>query len=594
MFARFFTALMVSIFLFNSVIAQSLNPAKLLIYYGYPSQINGVSSNQAAADTLGQYDYVVLGDGLEKASHSDHLNTVEIISLVHSQYSTKIFGYIDAGVSTQNLSLAEIGTRVKEWKATGADGIFFDDFGYDYQTDRARQNAVVDSAHASNLPVCANAWNPDDAFGTQVDPVYNPTGAQSHLGASDFYLSESYQIENGAYQDATTWQNKADKLDAYQKNIGFGIWSVTTNNSGNAFDQQKFNYAWYSALLYGHVATGWGEYQFSSFTSQAPYRQPPAVNSGTSFLSEVTHTNPVHYRHTNTGKVWINTDFHTYGFDENSNSTVTIDGDFSDWNGLSPYITDSAGDYSDSNLDLLRGYFTFDNAYLFLRTQVAGVYGGTAGAGDGYHIYLDTDLNSTTGLNYGWWSMGADYLVEQVSGGGAFLYKYAGTGSDWSWNFVATLNEAHSAGNSELQIALTDLGLSTGASIYLQWASVFSWNDVDLMQDNPGSGRSPAILDSPSASGKPAQVPANIELYQNYPNPFNSSTMISYYLPQAAFVRLEVFDVNGRKLQTLVNQHQLPGKYKQVLNLKNFSSGIYFYRLMVNSWTLTKKMFLLK
>ncbi|MHB2155822.1 T9SS type A sorting domain-containing protein [Calditrichota bacterium GD2] len=565
----------------------SLNPQKLLIYYGWPSMINGATNNQQAADTLGQYDFVVLGDGLEKTSHGDHANTVEIINLIHASYSARIFGYIDAGVTTQNLSLSEIGIRIKEWKATGADGIFFDDFGYDFQTSRERQNAVIDSAHAQGLPVCVNAWNPDDVFSSEVNANFNPAGKPTHLSADDFYLSESYQIEAGNYQSEATWQSKADKLDAYQQSIGFGIWSITTNNSANIYDQHQFHYAWHSALLYGHKATGWGEYLFSSNNNSAPFRPRPVIDSGSAFLTAVQHNNPQHSRETNTGLIWIKTDDHSYGF---SSSSITIDGNFSDWAGVGSYVTDPQGDYSDANLDLLTGSYTYDASTLFLRTDVAGAYYATANTGDGYHIYIDTDKNAATGLNYGWWSMGADYLVEQVSGGAPNLYQYTGTGSDWSWSFVATLSEAHSGASSEMAIPFSDLGVTTGDEIYIQWASSAAWSDQDYMQDDLGGSRTPAVLGTTSAVENDDLAPQDFVLKQNYPNPFNGITVIEYRLKSGAAVHLALYDVGGRLLKTLVDAYQPAGQHRVLIDMNDLASGVYFYRLKIKNQQATRMM----
>ena len=305
------------LFCYTLSMSQSLNPRKLLIYYGYPSLINNAQGNvNVAAETLGKYDFVVLGDGLEKAAHSDHNKTVQIIQLLHQNYSTKVFGYIDLGVSTKNLTLDSIGTCIQEWQASGADGIFLDDFGYDYDVSRIRQNAAVDSVHKYNLSVCANGWDPDDVFGDAVDPTYNPTGEPTHLNSNDVYLSESYQIQLGNYASETDWISKADKLRNYQQTIGFSIWSITTTTSSVGYDQNKFHYAWYSALLYGHQATGWGEPYFSASNSEAPYRTRPTVNSGTFFGNEIYHESALHYRYTDMGKIWVKTDDHTYGFSD--------------------------------------------------------------------------------------------------------------------------------------------------------------------------------------------------------------------------------------------------------------------------------------
>ncbi|RMD49441.1 MAG: T9SS C-terminal target domain-containing protein, partial [Ignavibacteria bacterium] len=92
-------------------------------------------------------------------------------------------------------------------------------------------------------------------------------------------------------------------------------------------------------------------------------------------------------------------------------------------------------------------------------------------------------------------------------------------------------------------------------------------------------------------------IPGKFELFQNYPNPFNPSTVINYSLPQNAFVRLEVFDLLGNIVTTLVNEYQNAGLHQINFNASNLSSGIYFYNISVSlmnkNINQTKKMMLI-
>ncbi len=87
------------------------------------------------------------------------------------------------------------------------------------------------------------------------------------------------------------------------------------------------------------------------------------------------------------------------------------------------------------------------------------------------------------------------------------------------------------------------------------------------------------------------------KLYQNYPNPFNPNTEIAYDLYRNSFVTLEVFDITGKVIKTLVNEFQTSGNYKYTFNGNEIPSGIYFYRLIINNgndFNEVKKMILLK
>ncbi len=89
-------------------------------------------------------------------------------------------------------------------------------------------------------------------------------------------------------------------------------------------------------------------------------------------------------------------------------------------------------------------------------------------------------------------------------------------------------------------------------------------------------------------------TPQVFALSQNYPNPFNPTTQIEYSLPQDSYVRLEVYNILGQKVVTLVDGKQKAG-YKSVRwDAGDFSSGIYFYRLQAGKFVQTRKMVLLR
>jgi N-acetylneuraminic acid mutarotase len=89
-------------------------------------------------------------------------------------------------------------------------------------------------------------------------------------------------------------------------------------------------------------------------------------------------------------------------------------------------------------------------------------------------------------------------------------------------------------------------------------------------------------------------APKTFLLEQNYPNPFNPSTTIRYQLPVASEVKLEVYDVLGKKIATVVNERQSAGAYQVVWNASGLSSGTYFYRLQAGTFVETKKMIMVK
>lgn len=91
-------------------------------------------------------------------------------------------------------------------------------------------------------------------------------------------------------------------------------------------------------------------------------------------------------------------------------------------------------------------------------------------------------------------------------------------------------------------------------------------------------------------------LPEEIKVYQNYPNPFNPETMISFEIPRPAFITLEVFDIMGRKVQTLVNRNfdVSANRHEVTFNASSLSSGVYIYRLRIDDLVFIKKMTLVK
>ena len=91
------------------------------------------------------------------------------------------------------------------------------------------------------------------------------------------------------------------------------------------------------------------------------------------------------------------------------------------------------------------------------------------------------------------------------------------------------------------------------------------------------------------------EIPDMVELAQNYPNPFNPTTTINYGVPQTGEVTLEVFDMLGRKVSTLINrENKTAGRYSVQFDAGNLASGLYLYRLKAGNTVITKKLTLIK
>ena len=112
---------------------------------------------------------------------------------------------------------------------------------------------------------------------------------------------------------------------------------------------------------------------------------------------------------------------------------------------------------------------------------------------------------------------------------------------------------------------------------------------------------SPVVVETNALSlDENLTIPTQFALHQNYPNPFNPSTQISFDIPEGSeLVRLNIYNILGKKVSTLLNNVVNPGKHKIEWNAKDnegnpVASGIYFYELSSSSFTARKKMLLIR
>jgi hypothetical protein len=90
------------------------------------------------------------------------------------------------------------------------------------------------------------------------------------------------------------------------------------------------------------------------------------------------------------------------------------------------------------------------------------------------------------------------------------------------------------------------------------------------------------------------QIPSAFSLSQNYPNPFNPLTTIEFFIPKSATVLLEIFDIRGKKVLTLVDSYKIAGVHEVNFDASHLSSGIYLYRIKSGDFVDAKKMILMK
>jgi len=257
----------------------------------------------------------------------------------------------------------------------------------------------------------------------------------------------------------------------------------------------------------------------------------------------------------------------------------------------------------------------------------ANLFAGTVGRG----VFLSTNNGSNwTAVNTGLTNKYARVLAVN----GANLY--AGTWGDSGGVFLSTNNGTAwieiSNGLSNRHIrALTVNGTNLfagteGNGVFLSTNNGTSWAEVNTGLRSTwatalavsgaylfvgttrfdtlsgGVWRRP-LSEMVTSVGTPlSELPVGFSLDQNYPNPFNPSTTISFSIPLKSFVSLELFNVLGMAMSTLISEELPAGRYSRQWNAARLPSGVYFYRLMAystvsgftGSFNETKKFLLLR
>ena len=89
-------------------------------------------------------------------------------------------------------------------------------------------------------------------------------------------------------------------------------------------------------------------------------------------------------------------------------------------------------------------------------------------------------------------------------------------------------------------------------------------------------------------------LPEKYSLSQNYPNPFNQSSIINFQCSMTGIVKLMLFDITGREINTLVNEYLYPGSYSVNIDGSNLTSGVYYYKLTAGNYSEVRKMILIR
>jgi len=329
-------------------------------------------------------------------------------------------------------------------------------------------------------------------------------------------------------------------------------------------------------------------------------------------------------------------------------SDIVIDGDLLDWvgAGIQPADIDACaeelGDMpTGPEFDVQDIYFTSDSTYLYVRVDInpaatfAGIYNNYANS-SAFQLFFNVNWGDTTGLGYGgFWRLSVDYMVDlsaalhpDSTGNEVPVYKYI---ADWAGAFeeFSPLEGVFAmfAKNTEdnvVEIAIPRAGINAGTDVR-PWLYVVGdeiWDNEEYVP-NPvregwggGDGEFYAInynfMSGPTVHRLGDFTVTSVDdnynassidgfgLVSNFPNPFNPATTIDFTLAEQGVVKVEVYDIIGSKVATLIDNQELSaGQKRLVWNGKNDNgiqmvSGAYIYRISSGKLSISKKMMLLK
>ncbi|RPI16468.1 MAG: T9SS C-terminal target domain-containing protein [Ignavibacteriae bacterium] len=183
-----------------------------------------------------------------------------------------------------------------------------------------------------------------------------------------------------------------------------------------------------------------------------------------------------------------------------------------------------------------------------------------------------------------------------------YFRKSTNNGSTWTSYSTAT---ASSTNLDTFFFPITASTIGTRVEYYIAAQDIALPTPKMATLPVGGSGVTPPGSTAPSTrfafnvvatgiTGNYSEIPSVFMLYDNYPNPFNPTTNIKFDLPKSTFVKLVVYDLLGREIETLVNTDLTAASYVVDFDASKYSSGIYFYRIETSAFTDVKKMMLVK
>lgn len=291
---------------------------KLLVYYGFPVAYKGIwSAAGVIAELTANFDYWIVGHTYQDPAHEEYASTMAIMRACRAA-GMKIYGYIPLGTSSYNYSIAQMTTITDQWMTIGVDGIFIDEYGFDYGNTRQRQIDMVNMVHSKGLPICANSWVMEEFVSDTLAETgwtagdwrydrwvqWNPTNLPSPKMPGDSYMFENFCYDN--LGPTVVWDTQERGLLASalakQKNVSIWALAVFGETTPGTLDVAKLgnlgtldkagDYITANAFLYDMPVVGSGGFSFGSNGTPlwAPLKQLPAIATAPTELAANDYT----------------------------------------------------------------------------------------------------------------------------------------------------------------------------------------------------------------------------------------------------------------------------------------------------------------
>lgn len=359
---------------------------------------------------------------------------------------------------------------------------------------------------------------------------------------------------NGGTNWVVTRTVQINQIQFVDKNTGYAIGYVPTNhrvykttNCGNTWDSMFIGQGAYGSLSFINKDTGW----IGGFNQSSTKMVWQTTNGGQTF--QLQYSAP--------GGFISNIFFTKQNYSGNYYGWFTVSGNMH-------YTTNSGANWTQ--------YTNMPNS----------------NAGNPYFLNKDT----------GW--------VVNANGSQNYTMFTTNNGNNW---IIQNLPSIYGAIDLYFHNSFTGWGAGGFGKVTKSVNSGFNWgyqdvpfftvNNIFFLDNQTGWCGGNGIAKTTNGGGNityigiqqiSSEIPNQFKLEQNYPNPFNPVTNIKYQIIKNSFVRLIIYDMLGKEIIMLVNQPQTAGIYLVDWNANSLPSGTYFYKLITDNYTETKKMILLK